>query len=96
MVEDETALGVLRPDLEPKATEHVAGIIDLIKILEEKQFAYAATNGDVYYRVKQFADYGKLTNKNSMSWSWVNALPWKKPKKIRAILCCGRRPSPVR
>ncbi|HRH76882.1 MAG TPA: cysteine--tRNA ligase [Cellvibrionaceae bacterium] len=63
MVEDETALGVLRPDLEPKATEHVAGIIDLIKILEEKQFAYAATNGDVYYRVKQFADYGKLTNK---------------------------------
>ncbi|HMW70577.1 MAG TPA: cysteine--tRNA ligase [Cellvibrionaceae bacterium] len=63
MVEDETALGVLRPDQEPKATEHVAGIIDLIKLLEEKQFAYAASNGDVYYRVAKFADYGKLTNK---------------------------------
>jgi cysteinyl-tRNA synthetase len=63
MVEDETALGVLRPDQEPRATEHVAGIIDLIKILEEKQFAYAANNGDVYYRVGKFAEYGKLTNK---------------------------------
>lgn len=63
MVEDETALGVLRPDQEPRATEHVAGIIELIKTLEEKQFAYAATNGDVYYRVAKFAEYGKLTNK---------------------------------
>ncbi|HEY6529172.1 MAG TPA: cysteine--tRNA ligase, partial [Cellvibrionaceae bacterium] len=63
MVEDEAALGVLRPDQEPRATEHVAGIIELIKILEEKQFAYAANNGDVYYRVGKFAEYGKLTNK---------------------------------
>lgn len=63
MVEDETALGVLRPDQEPRATEHVAGIIELIKTLEDKQFAYAASNGDVYYRVAKFAEYGKLTNK---------------------------------
>ncbi|MEY4590789.1 MAG: hypothetical protein RL497_2865 [Pseudomonadota bacterium] len=63
MVEDETALGVLRPDQEPRATEHLAGIIELIKTLEEKGFAYAANNGDVYYRVAKFAEYGKLTNK---------------------------------
>lgn len=63
MVEDETKLGVLRPDLEPRATDHVGDIIDLINILVAKEFAYAAANGDVYYRVAKFSEYGKLTNK---------------------------------
>lgn len=64
MVEDETTLGVLRPDQEPCATEHIGDIIELISRLEEKSFAYRADNGDVYYRVTKFDDYGKLTNKN--------------------------------
>lgn len=64
MHEDETALSVLRPDQEPRATAHIGDIIALVETLVEKGFAYAASNGDVYYRVEKFAEYGKLTNKN--------------------------------
>jgi len=64
MREDEASLGVLRPDIEPRATAYIDEIIAMIQKLVDKGFAYAASNGDVYYRVKNFADYGKLTNKN--------------------------------
>jgi cysteinyl-tRNA synthetase len=64
MHEDEDALSVLRPDQEPKATAHIDEIIALVNTLIEKDFAYPATNGDVYYRVEKFAEYGKLTNQN--------------------------------
>ncbi len=64
MHEDEDALAVLRPNQEPKATAHIDEIIALISTLVEKGFAYPASNGDVYYRVEKFAEYGKLTNQN--------------------------------
>ncbi|SIS57897.1 cysteine--tRNA ligase [Neptunomonas antarctica] len=64
MHEDEDALSVLRPDQEPKATAHIDEIIALVSTLIEKDFAYPAANGDVYYRVEKFAEYGKLTNQN--------------------------------
>ncbi len=64
MHEDEAHLGIARPDIEPRATGFIDGIIDMSKTLIEKGHAYAATNGDVYYRVTSFKDYGKLTNKN--------------------------------
>ncbi|WP_027859077.1 cysteine--tRNA ligase [Marinobacterium jannaschii] len=64
MHEDEATLGVLRPSQEPRATAHIGNIISLVETLIEKGFAYAAANGDVYYRVEKFAEYGKLTNKN--------------------------------
>lgn len=64
MHEDEARLGIARPDLEPRATGFIDGIIDMSKTLIEKGHAYAAINGDVYYRVTSFKDYGKLTNKN--------------------------------
>lgn len=64
MHEDEARLGIARPDLEPRATAYIDHIVDMNKTLIDKGFAYAATNGDVYYRVTRFADYGKLTNKN--------------------------------
>ena len=63
MHEDETALSVLRPDQEPRATRHIDEIISMVQTLIDKGYAYAATNGDVYYRVEKFASYGKLTNK---------------------------------
>ena len=63
MHEDETRLGVLRPDIEPRATAHIDDILKLIKTLEDKGYAYAADNGDVYYRVRKFASYGQLTNR---------------------------------
>lgn len=64
MHEDETRLGIGRPDIEPRATAYIDQIVDMNETLIEKGYAYAASNGDVYYRVTRFADYGKLTNKN--------------------------------
>jgi cysteinyl-tRNA synthetase len=61
MHEDAAALGVLAPDLEPRATESVDAIIAMIETLIAKDFAYVAGNGDVYYAVHRFADYGKLS-----------------------------------
>ena len=63
MHEDEARLFVLPPNHEPKATSHIGDIVAMIETLIEKGFAYAADNGDVYYRVRKFADYGKLNNR---------------------------------
>jgi len=63
MHEDEATLSVLRPDQEPRATRHIGDIIEMVQTLIDKGYAYAALNGDVYYRVDKFATYGKLTNK---------------------------------
>ncbi|HWU35232.1 MAG TPA: cysteine--tRNA ligase [Methylovorus sp.] len=64
MDEDAAKLGVMRPDLEPKATEHINGMLDMITALIEKGFAYPADNGDVFYSVSSFAGYGKLSGKS--------------------------------
>jgi len=64
MHEDEAKLGVLRPDQEPRATAHIGDIIDLVQTLVDKGYAYPAANGDVYFRVERFEEYGRLTNKN--------------------------------
>ena len=63
MQEDFQRLGNLPPDHEPKATEFVPGMIEMIEQLIDKGFAYAPGNGDVYYRVHKFAEYGKLSGK---------------------------------
>ncbi len=64
MDEDAAALGVLKPDLEPRATDNVPQMIDLIGQLINKGFAYQAKNGDVYYAVREFRGYGKLSGKS--------------------------------
>ena len=63
MRDDFKRLGNLEPDQEPRATEHVEGMITMIADLVEKGFAYAPGNGDVYYRVRKFDGYGKLSGK---------------------------------
>ncbi len=64
MHEDEKRLAVLSPDQEPKATMYLDEIIEMVKTLVDKGFAYAAENGDVYYAVEKFATYGELSKKN--------------------------------
>ena len=64
MDEDSAKLGVIRPDIEPKATEFVDGMIKMITTLIEKGFAYPAANGDVFYSVNNFDGYGKLSGKS--------------------------------
>ena len=64
MDEDSAKLGVVRPTLEPRATDFVDSMITMISLLIDKGFAYAASNGDVFYAVNNFADYGKLSGKS--------------------------------
>ncbi len=64
MDEDSAKLGVIRPTIEPKATEFVDGMISMISALIDKGFAYIADNGDVFYSVNNFAGYGKLSGKS--------------------------------
>ena len=64
MHEDERALSVLPPDIEPKATQSIPDIIAMIEILCAKDLAYVGNNGDVFYAVTKFKHYGKLSGKN--------------------------------
>ena len=60
---DADALGVLRPDREPRATEAMQPMLDMIQTLIDKGLAYVAENGDVYYDVSEFSGYGKLSGR---------------------------------
>ncbi len=62
--EDEAALRVLPPDQEPRATHYIDQIVSMIESLVARDFAYKADNGDVYYAVNNFPNYGKLSKKN--------------------------------
>ena len=61
---DADALGIIKPDFEPKATDYIEDMIGMIEILLEKGFAYVGDNNDVFYSVQMFADYGKLSGKS--------------------------------
>jgi cysteinyl-tRNA synthetase len=62
--EDADALGIERPDLEPRATEYIPQMLGMIARLEANGYAYQASDGDVNYAVRKFADYGKLSGKS--------------------------------
>lgn len=64
MREDALALGSLPPDLEPRATENMQAIVDMVRTLVDKGTAYVAPNGDVYYSVRKFPQYGQLSGKS--------------------------------
>jgi len=55
-------LNLLTPDVEPKATEHIQEQLDIVQALVEKGHAYQGADGSVYYRVKSFCCYGKLSH----------------------------------
>ena len=62
--EDADALGIERPSHEPRATQYVPQMLDLIGLLEQKGLAYRAPNGDVNYAVRKFPGYGRLSGKS--------------------------------
>jgi len=64
MHEDADALGVLRPDHEPRATEFVPQMLDMIGQLEKNGYAYLSGSQDVCYSVRKFSGYGKLSGKS--------------------------------
>jgi len=63
MDEDSAALGMQKPDLEPRATQYVPGMLDMISVLEGRELAYHADSGDVNYSVRKFPGYGKLSGR---------------------------------
>ncbi len=64
MHEDADALGVQRPDHEPRATQYVPQMLEMIEQLEQNGLAYQAADGDVNYAVRKFDGYGKLSGKS--------------------------------
>ena len=64
MHRDIGALGIERPTHEPRATDHVGGMLDLIGMLEDKGLAYQASDGDVNFAVRRLPGYGKLSGKS--------------------------------
>ncbi|MDR2161648.1 MAG: cysteine--tRNA ligase [Desulfovibrio sp.] len=62
--EDMDRLGVHRADVEPKATDYIPDMIALCATLVDKGFAYAVSSGDVYFRVRAFSGYGRLSGRN--------------------------------
>jgi cysteinyl-tRNA synthetase len=64
MHEDIDALGVERPDLEPRATDFIPQMLGMIDMLEQNGYAYQAKDGDVNYAVRKFSGYGKLSGKS--------------------------------
>ena len=63
MHEDEATLSITRPDQEPRATAHIDQMISMIEKLLDSDHAYRADNGDVYFSVSHFPEYGKLSKK---------------------------------
>ena len=64
MHEDSKALNVIPPTFQPKATDAIPSMIKMIGILVDKGFAYIGKNGDVFFEISKFKDYGKLSKKN--------------------------------
>jgi cysteinyl-tRNA synthetase len=64
MNEDAAALGVEKPDHEPRATRYVPQMLDMIQRLEKKKLAYQAAEGDVCFAVRRFPGYGRLSGKS--------------------------------
>jgi len=83
-LEDYGKIGVDKPDVQPKATEYVPEMIDLIKRLEQKGYTYVIKNDGVYYDVSKFKNYGKLSHQKTedlISLKKVNAKEDKKNKE---------------
>ncbi|HEV3106797.1 MAG TPA: cysteine--tRNA ligase [Trinickia sp.] len=64
MYEDADALGVARPDIEPRATDYIPQMLGMIEKLQTNGYAYQANDGDVNYAVRKFAHYGALSGKS--------------------------------
>ena len=63
MHEDEKALSIVPPDSDPRATDYIPHMINMIEVLIQKDHAYKVDNGDVYFSVPNFPDYGRLSRK---------------------------------
>ncbi len=61
---DSARLNLMKPDIEPRATRYVGPMLEMIEMLETKGLAYRGANGDVFFAVRNFPEYGKLSRRN--------------------------------
>ena len=90
---DMAALGLPPAQMEPKATEHIPQILDLIRRLEDRGFAYAG-GGDVFFRVRRFVGYGRLSGQNLEDMQVGARIEVDPNKEIPWISSSGRAASP--
>lgn len=95
MHKDFDALNLERPDLEPRATHHIAEIIEMTERLIARGHAYVASNGDVMFAVDSDPDYGVLSDRIWINYRPVHGLKWLMLNVIRWISCCGKCPNRV-
>ncbi|MBW1690950.1 MAG: cysteine--tRNA ligase [Deltaproteobacteria bacterium] len=90
---DMHALGVLDADVEPRATEHIEGMIDMVSRLVDKGYAYVV-DGDVYFSVETFDQYGQLSGRNleDMVAGARIAVDEKKRNPLDFVLWKGAKP----
>lgn len=91
MHDDAAMLGCLSPDAEPRATDHIDEMQQMIATLIEGDYAYAADNGDVYYAVDSFADYGKLSKRKLNEMQAGSRVKVENIKRNPLILSYGKR-----
>ena len=87
-------LGCLPPTVEPRATGHIPEMIEMMQTLIERGHAYAA-DGDVYFDVRSFPDYGALSGQklDEMQPAATTRATRRQPSATRATSRCGRAPS---
>ena len=85
---DVTALGCLPPTHQPRATEHIKGMIDMIRVLINNGHAYEAA-GEVLFNVAAMADYGKLSGRKLEEQQAGARVAVEAHKKNPETLCCG-------
>ena len=91
---DMAGMNVRPASYNPRATEEISGMIDMIQKLIDGGHAYVAADGTVYYRVESFPDYGKLSTKMSRRTRRDFApsrCAARRPRRIRTTLCSGSR-----
>ena len=91
---DMAALNVKPATVNPQATQEIQGMLTMIQTLIDKGHAYVADDGTVYFKVKSFKEYGKLSHKNLdelQSGFARSRLPARRARRTRRISCCGSR-----
>ena len=95
MHRDEEALLCQRPDREPRATEHIKDMIELVRRLIQRGHAYVAANGDVYYSVQSFPSYGKLSHQSLEQLQQNNRIDFNEQKKNQLDFALWKRCDPA-
>ena len=92
MHEDADALGVLRPDHEPRATQYVPEMLEMIAKLEQNGLAYQAADGDVNFAVRKFPVTANCPASRWKTCAPASASRWPTANMIRSTSCCGNMP----